>query len=285
MAGIVHHFRRTRLGDVADRSQVMIESKSSVRDTVITMAEADTNCAFICQDGELRGVFTEHDVVMHVVAAPDVWEQPVDAFMSVEPAILDKLDSALDALQLMNERGFRNLPVVLDAAGSLANVSHYDLIGLASGFLDSQELESDEFHPWHTLRFVNFYGMPSRVPLEVNVQTTLAETISLMIGADRGLASVVDDRGVVIGEFTEHDVFRKVACRVEDLEDEIVGDWMTSAFASTSPLSPISDGLREMAAKRHRFLVLVNETGRPLGVVTFGDIARYFAAAFESGTD
>jgi len=282
MQTIDGHFEATSLTTVAAHTEVVVESKSSVRDVVITMAEADTSCAFVMDEGHLLGVFTEHDVTSHVVDAPDVWDQPVDAFMSEEPHVLDGGDNALQALRLMSEKGFRNLPVVVDAAGTLANVTHYDLIGVASNFLENEELESDDFHPWHALRFVNFYGMPSRIPLEVAIDDSLQVTIQAMRTADRGLASVVDDRGVVIGEFTEHDVFSKVACRVEDLYDEEVGNWMTRAFASTSPLSPISDGLKLMSARRHRYLVLVNETGRPLGVVTFGDIAKYFGAAFET---
>ncbi len=84
----------------------------------------------------------------------------------------------------------------------------------------------------------------------------------------------------MIGEFTQHDVFRKVACRVEDLNDETVEAYMTTAFASALPSTTIEDGLHEMAAKRHRYLVLTNETGRSVGVVTFRDIAAFFEAAF-----
>ena len=84
----------------------------------------------------------------------------------------------------------------------------------------------------------------------------------------------------MIGEFTQHDVFRKVACRVGDLHDETVGSYMTEDFASAPPTSTIADGLHEMAAKRHRYLLLTNETGRSVGIVTFRDIAEYFEAAF-----
>ena len=84
----------------------------------------------------------------------------------------------------------------------------------------------------------------------------------------------------MVGEFTQHDLFRKVACRVEDLSDQRVGDWMTTDFASSLPSATIAEGLHVMAGKRHRYLVLVNETGRSIGIVTFRDIAEYFEAAF-----
>ena len=122
--------------------------------------------------------------------------------------------------------------------------------------------------------------MHSKLPIEVTEDTSLAEVIELMVSRDRGLISVVDDRGVVIGEFTQHDLFRNVACRVADLADQRVGDWMSTEFASSPPSATIAEGLHVMAEKRHRYLVLVNETGRSIGIVTFRDIAEYFEAAF-----
>ncbi|MGI9607795.1 MAG: CBS domain-containing protein [Acidimicrobiales bacterium] len=282
MSNIVKHFAQTTLKDVQLSSQVVIDRGTPVRDTVIAMANADTSCSFIMDGVEIIGIFTEHDVTNRVVRSPDVWDQAVEDHMTRGPQVAGRDASAMDALRIMRTHRFRNLPVRLDDDGRFANVTHYDLIRLASEYLDNEPGESDSFSAEHALRYVDFYGMPSRVPVEVTADASLAEVIELMISMDRGLISVIDARGVVVGEFTQHDVFRKVACRVEDLHDEEVGGWMTAEFASGQPSATIADGLHEMAAKRHRYLVLVNETGRSVGIVTFRDIAEYFEAAFAS---
>lgn len=280
MSGIVTHFEKTRLDQMELSTQVVATVGSSAREVVLSMADADTSCAFIMDSGEIVGIFTEHDVTHRVVRSPDQWDQPVETFMTASPVVVDGNHSALDGLRLMTERTFRNLPVSLDGGG-YANLTHYDLIALASQYLHADHEESSDFSAEHTLRYVNFYGMPSSVPLEVEGETSLFDTIEMMINADRGLISVIDGRGVVVGEFTQHDVFRRVACRVEELNDEIVADWMTTTnIATTLPSASIADGLDEMAAKRHRYLVVVNETGRSIGVVTFRDIANFFQAAF-----
>lgn len=281
MGDLVTHFSEARLTDIELSAQVVITSGTPVEDAVMAMANADTSCAFIMNGDDIIGILTEHDITHRVVRAPDAWDQPVDGFMTPDPYVIDRNATALDALSEMGKRGFRNMPVVLDDSGRYANVTHYDLIKLASQFLEQQADESDEFTAEHAMRYVDFYGMPSKVPVEVTADVSLAEVIDLMVSRDRGLISVVDGRGVVIGEFTQHDVFRKVACRVEDLDDEVVGDWMTTVFASALPSATIDEGLREMAAKRHRYLVLVNETGRSVGIVTFRDIADYLEAAFQ----
>lgn len=282
MPNIVRHFERTALKDMQLSSQVVVQHDTSVYDTVLAMANADTSCAFVMDGQRIVGIFTEHDVTHRIVDAPDVWEQPVSAHMTGDPHVIDREQSAMAALRTMTDGGFRNLPVVLDDEGRYANVTHYDLILLASLYLQSKPGEGDTFSAEHALRYVDFYGMPSRVPAEVLPTTTLEEIVAMMRSMDRGLISIVDDRGIVVGEFTQHDVFRKVAGRVQDLADETVGNWMTTVFASASPSATIADGLQEMAEKRHRYLVLMNETGRSVGIVTFRDIADYFQAAFVS---
>ncbi len=282
MSGIVNHFEKTPLSEMQLSTQVVVEQGTSGRDAVLAMAEADTSCSFVMSGADIIGIFTEHDVTHRVVRSPDQWDHPVENFMTPNPTVVNGERSAMDGLRLMTERYFRNLPVRL-GGGRLANLTHYDLITLASDFLRTEAEETHQFSAEYALRYVNFYGMPSRVPLEVTATTTLFDTIEHMIESDRGLMSIVDDRGVLIGEFTQHDIFRKVACRVEDLNDELVGDWMTTSNMATAlPSTSIADGLHEMALKRHRYLIVVNETGRGIGVVTFRDIADYFQAAFEA---
>ncbi len=280
MTNIVEHFEHTPLHEMQLSSQVVLETGTTVRDSVMAMANADTSCAFVMEGGAIAGIFTEHDVTHRVVKSPDMWDQPVEGFMTPNPHIIDRNESAMAALRTMGDGGFRNLPVILDDEGRYGNVTHYDLIRLASNFLQNQPEDDDSFSAEHALRHVDFYGMPSRVTVDVTADTTLFDVIDLMQRMDRGLVSVVDDRDILIGEFTQHDVFRKVACRVEDLNDAVVGDWMTTTWASALPSASIVDGLHEMAAKRHRYLMLTNETGRSVGIVTFREIAAYFEAAF-----
>ncbi len=280
MSGIVNHFEKTSLSEMPLSTQVAVLEGSSSRDAVLAMAEAATSCAFVMSGSEIIGIFTEHDVTHRVVRSPDQWDQPVENFMTANPSVVNGDRSALDGLRIMTERYFRNLPVKL-GGGAYANLTHYDLITLASDYLKSEHEETNEFSAEHALLYVDFYGMPSRIPMEVEVDASLYDVVESMIVSDRGLISIVDGRGVLIGEFTQHDVFRKVACRVEDLNDEVVGDWMTTTDMATAlPSTSIADGLHEMARKRHRYLIVVNETGRGIGVVTFRDIADYFQAAF-----
>ena len=275
-SNIVQHFEGLPLSRVRLSSQVVVPSGQEVRRVVAAMAAQHTGCAVVTDGARLAGIFTERDVTYHVVRSPDTWGSPVDYFMTPDPMAIRHDASAIDALRLMNAHRFRNLPVTGADGELLGSVNHYDLIRLAASFLKSQRELGPELSPEHNLHFVDLTGLSAHQPLLVGPDDSLAVAIEAMISARTGLVSVVNKRGAVIGELTEHDVFLKVACRVEDLVDESVGDWMTCQIAAAAPTTPISEALGTMADLGHRYLVLISETNRALGVVTFREITEYF---------
>ena len=275
-SNIVQYFEGLPLSRMRLSSHVVVPSGQEVRNVVAAMAAQHTGCAVVTEGSRLAGIFTERDVTNHVVRSPDVWASPVDYFMTPDPMVIGHDASAIDALRLMNAHRFRNLPVTGADGDLLGSINHYDLIRLAATFLKSQRELGPELSPEHNLHFVDLTGLPADEPLLVGPDDSLAVAIEAMISARTGLVSVVNDRGAVMGEVTEHDVFLKVACRVEDLVDESVGDWMNCQIAAAAPATPISEALGIMAELGHRYLVLISETNRALGVVTFREITEYF---------
>jgi len=248
---IVDHFRATSLREVGLSSNVMVSPSDLIQDAVLAMAEAGTSCAFAVEGGHLTGIFTEHDIATKVAAHPDLWQAPLAMVMTPDPRRLEADQSALEALRLMNAERFRNLPVV-DGDDVAGNLAQYDLLRCASAYLRSTPPDDHEAMPSHSLRFVNFLGIALAEPVTLIPDDTLADAVGAMIAHNTGLISVVGPRGTVVGEFTEHDLFTKVACRVEALEDERVGDWMTEAVAATELHTSIADGLHLMAEMGHR---------------------------------
>ncbi len=106
----------------------MVESGTSVADTVNKMRAEHRNCALVTQNNKLVGIFTDRDVLHKVVLSPEVWDKPVDEVMTTNPFTVTEDDAAEKALVQMNERRFRNVPV-LDAKGNVVgNLTHYALI-------------------------------------------------------------------------------------------------------------------------------------------------------------
>ena len=279
-SNIVQYFENLPLSKLKLSSHVVANSGSEVQNVVAAMAAQRTGCAVVMDGAQIAGILTERDITTKVCRWPDMWEIDVDTFMTPAPRVIYQDDSAIKALRVMNEQRFRNMPVVSGSGDVLGSINHYDLVREASAFLGSGADLGPSPTPEHNLFYVDLSGLQSSDPLMVGAGESLDSTIQAMIDVGTGLASVVNDRGAVIGEFTEHDLFTKVACRVEDLEDQAVGDWMTTEIAASSPSTSIADGLHVMAGLGHRYLVLLSETNRALGVLTFRDLTEYFETLF-----
>ena len=76
----------------------------------------------------LVGIFTERDVMRKVIDVAGMLDRPVDEVMTLDPITISPDTSAADALRLMNENHFRNLPIV-DRSGKLfGNMTHQAII-------------------------------------------------------------------------------------------------------------------------------------------------------------
>ena len=77
------------------------------------MAEKNTGAVLVIENTVLVGIFTERDAVFRVLAKGlDATTTPLRKVMTTHPATLPPGKSYGHALMLMQERGFRHVPVV-----------------------------------------------------------------------------------------------------------------------------------------------------------------------------
>ncbi|GGJ11759.1 CBS domain-containing protein [Neoroseomonas lacus] len=83
--------------------------------------------AVLVVDGEhhLLGIFTGRDAVRLLAEGADAKKTPVEAVMTKNPTTLGPKATAMDALLLLNDAGFRHLPVV-EGGRVVGIVSRYD---------------------------------------------------------------------------------------------------------------------------------------------------------------
>jgi CBS domain-containing protein len=115
-----------------------VESGASVRATIEKMRQENHNCAFVTNQGRLVGIFTDRDILRKVVAAPESWDQPIETVMTAQPLTVNTSDPADTALNLMNEKHFRNVPVLDNKGTVIGNLTHYAIVKyLADRFPES----------------------------------------------------------------------------------------------------------------------------------------------------
>ena len=96
--------------------------------------------------------------------------------------------------------------------------------------------------------------------------------------AKRGVScAVVTQGGNAIGIVTERDLVSKVLAESIDAKSVLVRDIMSTPLITIPPYAPLTGAAEMMARYRVRRLVVVDESGSLVGIVTTGDIARTLA--------
>ena len=91
------------------------------------MAKACCSSILICDGDRLRGIFTERDLLVRVVAAGlDPVATPLRDVMTADPDTIDASAPVIDAIRRMDEFNYRHMPV-LDADRVIGVVSWRDL--------------------------------------------------------------------------------------------------------------------------------------------------------------
>lgn len=109
----------------------LVESGTTVRETLAQMRAAGGRSALIVSEQpqrQLIGIFTERDVMRRVAVESQTLDGPVDAVMTAQPVTVLPDTSAADALWLMDDHHFRNLPVIDRQGNILGDMTYASII-------------------------------------------------------------------------------------------------------------------------------------------------------------
>jgi len=98
---------------VQDRELFFVEERESVAEVARKMADLHVGAILVLNGEELRGVFSERDLMRRVVLERRNPERtPVGHVMTTEVAIIDELASIEEAMEAMQTNNCRHLPVM-----------------------------------------------------------------------------------------------------------------------------------------------------------------------------
>ena len=110
--GIVALLRQRRIRQLELLPFLTVDVGSSLRDTLEAMQASGSGSVLVVENERLAGIFTERDLISKVALASADDTRSIRDFMTPNPAVLSPEDSVFDAIQLMDEQGYRNIPVV-----------------------------------------------------------------------------------------------------------------------------------------------------------------------------
>ena len=106
---------------------VCIEPTTPLREAIERMKEDEGGCAIVCEEGRIVGIFTERDLIAKVVGSETDMSVPVSRYMTSAVETLSMEATVGDAVEVMNRKGYRNIPLVKDGQLSGA-ISVFDVI-------------------------------------------------------------------------------------------------------------------------------------------------------------
>jgi CBS domain-containing protein len=97
---------------VLNRVLFYVEESETVAGVARQMADVRVGAILVLQNGQLRGVFSERDLMLRVVLQRlDPENTPVRTVMSIEVTTIDESASLEEAMEAMHRAGCRHLPV------------------------------------------------------------------------------------------------------------------------------------------------------------------------------
>jgi sigma-B regulation protein RsbU (phosphoserine phosphatase) len=123
--------------DIMMPAPITVRATTPVAEAAQLMAERNIGAVVVTKDGRVAGIFTERDLLRRVVGTRDEWaHRPVEQFMTAAPSTIDSAASWDQAMQIMDERGVRHLPV-LEAGKLVGMLSVRDLLRHRARYLES----------------------------------------------------------------------------------------------------------------------------------------------------
>jgi CBS domain-containing protein len=100
--------------DLVKRDPVTVEASDTVEDAAKLMAEHDIGNVLVVENGEVKGIVTDRDIVVRVIAKGNGPDASVREAATTELETLEADASIDDAISKMEQAKVRRLPVIED---------------------------------------------------------------------------------------------------------------------------------------------------------------------------
>src|SRR6185369_1389370 len=120
--------REDKVTSMETDDYVCITPATPLAEAIETMKRDEGGCAIVCaEDGSVVGIFTERDLLTKIVGQDADMGAPVSNWMSPVVATLTPDSTIGAAVGIMNEKGYRNIPLVKNGK-LVGSISVFDVI-------------------------------------------------------------------------------------------------------------------------------------------------------------
>lgn len=123
----LRYTRRDSITLLETDDYVCIQPSTPLSEAIEQMKQDEGGCAIVCEGRRVVGIFTERDLLTKVIGEEVDLHQPVSEWMSPIVATLTDEATIGDAVRIMNEKSYRNIPLVHQGE-LVGSVSVFDVI-------------------------------------------------------------------------------------------------------------------------------------------------------------
>src|SRR5438034_4304165 len=119
--------RAQRVSVLQTDDYIAVSPHTPLAAAIEAMRDDEGGCVIVSDDGRVAGIFTERDLLTKVLGEEVDLESPISEWMQPAVETLSSEATIGDAVRLMNEKSFRNIPLV--KKGELVgSISVFDII-------------------------------------------------------------------------------------------------------------------------------------------------------------
>ncbi len=111
-------------------------------------------------------------------------------------------------------------------------------------------------------------------PAAVQMQSSAADAIRMMLDRHVGAVAVIDGERRIAGIFTERDVLQKLSLSRRDPADTAICEVMTTPVELATQSTTLGEAMAAMVERHYRHLPIVDEDGRLLGILSIRHILQ-----------
>jgi CBS-domain-containing membrane protein len=298
--------KRLRVTEVMRRDVVQVHPDTPLRDLVELLIGQDYRAVPVVDEtGRVVGIVTNGDLVergglamrleLLATVSRETIQQELAALaaqgrttadvMTREVVTVPSNLSVLETARLMAHQRLKRLPVIDAEQHLLGIASRVDLLRtIAEGYPLPEQRPHLE-HPAWLVADVLRRDVPS-----VSLQASFPEVLDAIVSTRLNRAVVVDDQQRVVGLVTDADLVRQLGeqpgvvtrlmrriAPIPFLKDVKVTELMVTDVVTTRPDVPLEMAIRDMLARRHKILPVVDDAGRLIGVVDRFDLLQAIA--------
>jgi CBS domain-containing protein len=197
--------------------------------------------------------------------------EPIGVFRCVEESVYEEevINQVEQAIQLKGQGDLHQLYHAADTWEVFPDIER------ANG----RERHSGEATP-HSINTDTLADLEPQNLIIASVDISLAEAVDKLKEGNVGFVALVDKKDKLVGAFTEADILAKVSCKIDNLHQAKVKDYMTSPVTTLRADASIACALQLMANHRFRHIPIVDDEGKPEGVVSFRSVVHYLEEYF-----